>query len=88
MVLPEPASSGECFKEVGFASGVRAVIDYLKNEIKTVGERSVGEPKLKAHLNAVEKVLLQTVVNALEEWQATAVHWTIKQLLDLDRPNS
>ena len=56
-------------EKTGFGKGVQAVIDYLKDEIETQGKRTTGMPELKAHLDAVEKVVLQTVVNALEEWQ-------------------
>ncbi len=55
-------------REQGREEGIQAVIDYLKNEVATVEERSAGGPKLKAHFNAMEKGILGTVVNALEEW--------------------
>ncbi len=51
----------------GMTDGVKAVIRYLKREIDTQDVRTAGEPHLKAHLNAIEKVVLQTVINALEE---------------------
>ena len=60
-------------KKTGFRKGVQAVIDYLKNEIETQGKHTVGKPEVKAHLDAVEKVVLETVVNALEEWQSTQI---------------
>ncbi len=50
--------------------GVQSVIDYLKNEIATQDKRTAGAPKLKAHINLIERVVLLTVINALEEWQA------------------
>lgn len=53
----------------GFRDGVQSVIDYLKKEVATTEERSAGEPKLKAHFNAMEKGVLGTVISALEEWQ-------------------
>ncbi len=49
------------------AEGWQDVIDYLENEIATVEERSAGEPKFKAHFNALEKITLQTVAYALKE---------------------
>lgn len=55
-------------RKQGRSEGIQAVVAYLRNEIVTQGKRTAGEPKLKAHLDAVEKVVLQTVINALEEW--------------------
>lgn len=58
--------------EIAREAGVRKVAEYLKDEIATQETRSAGIPKLKAHLNAVEKTILQTVINTLEEWLAAA----------------
>ena len=44
----------------------QAFIDYLENEIKTVDKRTAGLPSFKA----IECMVLQTVINALKEWQA------------------
>ena len=59
----------------GYKAGIQSVIDYLKNEIATQNKRSAGKPELKAHLNAVERCVLQTVINALEEaiWKGVGV---------------
>lgn len=57
--------------ELSLEAGIRKVAEYLKDEIATQETRSAGIPKLKAHLNAVEKTILQTVINALEEWLQT-----------------
>lgn len=55
---------------LAYGKAIQDVIDYLKNEIATQDKRTAGEPKLKAHLNAVERVNFQTLINALEEWQS------------------
>ncbi len=55
-------------KRLERAKTIKEVIAYLENEIATQDERTAGEPELKAHLNAVEEVVLRTVINALEEW--------------------
>ena len=54
----------------GFSQAIQAVIDYLQGEIDTIEERSAGKPELKAHFNAMEKVILKTVINAFADWQA------------------
>ncbi len=54
-------------ERAGVTLGVKSVIDYLKNEIATQDSRTAGKPELKAHLNAVERCVLETVINALEE---------------------
>ncbi len=54
-------------EQVGMTKGVQSVIDYLENEIATQDSRTAGKPELKAHLNAVEKCVLQTIINAIEE---------------------
>ena len=53
--------------EAGRRAGIREVVAYLKNEIATQDKRTAGKPELKAHLNAVERCALQTIINALEE---------------------
>lgn len=55
-------------EESGRKEGIQAVVDYLKEEIATQETRTAGSPKLKAHLNAVERCILQTLINTLEEW--------------------
>jgi len=62
----EKPTNSELYK-TGKKDGVKEVIRYLKREIDTQNARTAGVPHLKAHLNAVEKVVLQTVINALEE---------------------
>lgn len=45
---------------------IQAVIDWLQGDIDNADKRTAGLPSLKA----VEKVVLQTIVNALKEYQA------------------
>ena len=59
--------TAERIKREESETGIKSVITYLKNEIVTQDKRTAGKPKLKAHLNAVERCVLQTVINALEE---------------------
>ena len=45
---------------------IQAVIDWLQGDIGSADKRSAGLPSLKA----IEGVVLQTVINALKEYQA------------------
>lgn len=51
-----------------YRKAIQDVIDFLRGEVATTEERSAGEARLKAHFNAMEKVILGTVVFALKEW--------------------
>lgn len=55
-----PLISAEARKQA-----VQAVIDWLQGDIDNVDKRSAGLPSLKA----IEGVVLQTVINALKEYQ-------------------